>query len=1151
MNAKTSRTADEAYIQAMPPALVSGLKMMIHRVRRIMWLRGIVATAAVLLFSALAIMAVDATTMLESPAVRWGLWSAGLLLVLATAWTMLVKPLSKPLSLTKMARVLETRHPDLQERISSVLELKAYGESHSSSELLDILTREALLDMDAVSPRHEFTFRSAKPFLVALGVSAGVLILLMAVWPRETFALVTRAVAPLANVNTIGAIGLEVTPGDTTCLRGTPFTISISAPADEKPFALPEIRIRRENVNRISERMRRTSAPNDERVSYALPLPSVSESFSYEIQFGTGLTRRYNVTVLPPPEIQELTIAYEFPTYTDLAPTQYVAKTLMNISTIAGTRMRMSAKLNTPVDGTLLLGSWRLPGNLTAKNTLEWQSVLTTNAAPRYGIMMRDRLHGYTNDLTFARVSIQEDQAPSIEQLAPGAYRFTINTLTRVPFAYNIYDDFGLSKTRLLVRDTQRAIVKEIPLKANPVGRRKWNVALTTTIQGIPANQSYTVTLEASDNLPVELGGPHVVESMPVTLILTEAKAVDSILAAVIKEQVKALKELIEFAASSLQTAASQVEPTREHIGDLELEPELIRQIETAITNAKLAEDALVDARDFARDSVFPTFATAIDTVQRENVRPAYDYVNRLLLQEFSVRQQKADETVTSLKDAAVKVRELLPLLEELEQKALELAELQRLAAEEQDLANKADDKQMTKDEIDDWLKKQKELAEEADKNNTDKNALDHMDEAMRNMEENTPMTPEEKTNADKLADAAQKTMDAAKQALDAGIKAEDLAKDKTNAEKAKEAAEKIQEAAEKVKESAADTIEASKQEQPEDTQKKLDDAAEKAAEAANMAKDAAEAAKDAAENLQNQNLAESAQKAETAADMAAEAADMAKDAAADMENAMEEQQNGDNPEQAAADQAAAEKKAEDAAKLADEASKMAAEAAKEIGDQLDKMEKDAADAADAAKDAAGEAQDAKDQLPEDAANPDLDAATDLAEKAAGEAENAVEMSKEGEGEADQQEAQGEAQQAQADAKAAMAAAQKAADAAAAAQAAQQAQQQAAQQAQQAAQALGQQAKQKGEEMGLDMQDGLPKPGPTTQESKNRETRRPGDDNRILEAQARANSLIPENWMRLRGKAQSDALDAALQNVSPEYRELVREYFLQLSRENR
>ena len=109
--------------------------------------------------------------------------------MLATAWRSLVRPLMRPLTLTRMARVLETRHPELQERISSAIELLSMGgdaAAAGSDQLIQMLARDAQTDMSGVQARTEFTGRSLKPALVCGSVIAGIFALLFVVWPSQT-----------------------------------------------------------------------------------------------------------------------------------------------------------------------------------------------------------------------------------------------------------------------------------------------------------------------------------------------------------------------------------------------------------------------------------------------------------------------------------------------------------------------------------------------------------------------------------------------------------------------------------------------------------------------------------------------------------------------------------------------------------------------------------------------------------------------------------------------------------------------------------------------------------------------------------------------------------------------------------------------------
>jgi hypothetical protein len=48
----------------------------------------------------------------------------------------------------------------------------------------------------------------------------------------------------------------------------------------------------------------------------------------------------------------------------------------------------------------------------------------------------------------------------------------------------------------------------------------------------------------------------------------------------------------------------------------------------------------------------------------------------------------------------------------------------------------------------------------------------------------------------------------------------------------------------------------------------------------------------------------------------------------------------------------------------------------------------------------------------------------------------------------------------------------------------------------------------------------------------------------------RDNKLPDNEWFRLRGELNSQAMEDALRRVSPEYRDLVRMYFRELSKQN-
>ena len=117
------RPSDPIRRDSLPPAIAATLRKTVRRIRAILWARGLLATAAAALGSILILVAVDAAFPIYSTVARWCLTSAGLASTLLVAWRALARPLSRPFTPARTAAILEARHPELEERISTVVEL--------------------------------------------------------------------------------------------------------------------------------------------------------------------------------------------------------------------------------------------------------------------------------------------------------------------------------------------------------------------------------------------------------------------------------------------------------------------------------------------------------------------------------------------------------------------------------------------------------------------------------------------------------------------------------------------------------------------------------------------------------------------------------------------------------------------------------------------------------------------------------------------------------------------------------------------------------------------------------------------------------------------------------------------------------------------
>ena len=118
----------------IPRPIVDKLRSVVRRARNVILVRGLLIVCAVALIALLLGMAIDSSILIFSSTIRLAISLTLLGSVFVAAWLFLVRPLSRSFDLTGIARIIEQRHPELEERISSAVELLT---SNDASEIRD------------------------------------------------------------------------------------------------------------------------------------------------------------------------------------------------------------------------------------------------------------------------------------------------------------------------------------------------------------------------------------------------------------------------------------------------------------------------------------------------------------------------------------------------------------------------------------------------------------------------------------------------------------------------------------------------------------------------------------------------------------------------------------------------------------------------------------------------------------------------------------------------------------------------------------------------------------------------------------------------------------------------------------------------------
>ncbi len=1194
----SERIPSAAY-EDLPPAIAAKLKASARRVRRIVALRGIFATVAVFVVALLLAMAIDAMVVIFSPYVRWGIWAAVVGATLYTANRTIRRPLSRPFTPARIAALIEQNHPELEERLSTVVELIGMGEGTAASKrLMEVLTEDAVIDAGKVSPSREFSARTVKPRFFAAVAALAVVAALVAAFPRAMGRLITRAVVPSAEVDNIYASSLSVTPGDAVILEGTPFTVQLAVKAGFPSKAY--VRTRREGEGESVERMAQTSADSTRGGStfYTFNYPQVTKSFAYRINCGSALTRGFTVNAVPVPSFTNLSVKLSHPAYTRREPDVMTNAAPSPISTLAGTDVEISAKpARHDMKATLLLPQGKtLDAEMEPDGRFKFAFSLTDKMQGQWGVLLVDQ-YGFSNHVEYAGLSVAKDAAPTVRIVSPEQLDFELPSFGQLPFEYTATDDFGFDYVRVEMTDESGNFVKAFDLSPEETSKGSWTGADSIEIAKYDFGQRpfARFRLAVSDTLPAELGGPQVAYSQEMTVRFV--KNALSLEGKQLAEQIKGARKTIDEVIKRLEQAKRMSGEASRCFGKPPNNWEYSQRwnkLDGAKKGLLESEKLMAELCSNMDDTLLAKPGEPVKQVLDEHVVPARRYCEDIYMVETDPEKSERSNALTGkIADAIAALKQARADFDKAAKDALDLQKLADFAEREKELAEMAKEGEIDPEL---WAKRQEELMNEFEKTFAEKlnDPLAKQEEkvdALRERGEDLKKRQEElaKDSAALKGDDAAAREQAEKDIREKGkdlqmpadSKAEDIAS-ALESELAKDIAD-FAEKADQVADQLKRQEEGQKNQQGQDGQKnpeqqqdqsgetasqQVDNASETAQDAAKIAQDAAEAMKkgdDAQAGQDMKNVQDKLDKAGKRLDQAMDSLEKRSDEmrggnTEQFEEARDQMQEATKDAREAADNFAKAQEAAEAARQqqGDQQQGDQQQGEQQQGDQQQGQQQQG-------EQQQGDQQQGQQQQGEQQQGDQQQGQQQQGEQQQGDQQQGQQQQgdqqqgdqQQGQQQQGQQQ-QGQQQQGQQQ----KSEAQKNAE-----QAAQDAMQQAAQAAQQAAQQMQQAAQQKAEQMGMtpeqmqQLQDQMQQEGRSGQNTpggkvndKN-QNKNPGKEDK----KGKKNTLKKgvdglldgddADWFKNLSKLQPGEIEDALQNVPAEYRGLVREYFSELSKE--
>jgi len=708
----------------VPAPIAKTLRRLIRRVRGVILVRGLAAVIATAIGCILLVMAVDAGFTLFSQASRWVLTLLALGVTAAVAVWLLVIPLAHTITLTGIARSLETRHPELHERLSSAVELLTSNdmpEIRGSEVLIAALAEEASRDAGRVQPRLEIPLRKARPFMLA---AIGVLVVLGALWavfPTVMPRLFTRAIAPFLNLPNISADMLTIEPGDAVLPEGRRMEVHVTVAND----AVKRCSLRRRMPDGTEQGEYMTALPPTKQgyPRFTMTLPPGSESFRYRVHAGDALSRYYDVTVVPPPMVKRIDAHYAYPAYTR-RPAETKTDIPGDIRALAGTDVTVTATLNKRVTK----ASLRINGREIKKQPVQVATGDDGATICRFAVHLKPGLRGrwalamedqyeFTNTSAEHRLEALADTPPTVEILDPQDNRLRLKPSDRLPVDYAMTDDFGLAEAEFLVAtDARKRARVKIPLPKDAAqadgqaeGRSASGQARLILSQlPLKGAKQFTFRVRVADNRPKELRGPGQDFSRTITVEIDRSAA--SYAMQQLQADKQALRKGLKKVIKELEETKKDSAPLKEEAPRAEkLEKGLAERVQRMREHLREADAEVGQMMPRAAAGAFPGMAPKLDDLGRE-VSAAESQTGQVKLADTATdRGQAAASADQHVDQAKAMAEELLKELERMAEAAGLARALDELANEQAELA----DQRAAAEADDQWQKAQKNLADE------------------------------------------------------------------------------------------------------------------------------------------------------------------------------------------------------------------------------------------------------------------------------------------------------------------------------------------------------------------------------------------------------------------------------------------------------
>ena len=437
------------------------------------------------------------------------LFTAYVISITCSAAVIVYRALRDPVTLEQVALYIDEHHPELENRITSALDLATEEHPGASPWLIERFLQETVPIVRATSFADVFHRRVSFGLALSIGallLSTGIVVYLFGhLWlPSVQFMLPDRMAAAVA-------LPFTVEPGDVRVRVGDNLMVWVRT---EKSDRALQMRWRVAGGAWQESGVERTGEDN---VFYHQFL-NIRTDIQYQVVYGRRRSPAYQIVAWTPAEVESIDLIYHYPEYLR-RPSREVPNS-GNIAAIEGTKVDMEVWVNKPLKQAELVfdGGERLALERRADNA--WHVPLTITRNDTYRIELVDREDAPSEYNPEYTITMALDKAPEISIDFPRGDN-EVTVLEEVPFDFDVSDDYGFDEFGLQYEVAGREPVRlamnegsELVLKADG-----HHVIMLEDL-GLEVGDFITWTIWATDTKPDRseyevMGDPYFLEIRP------------------------------------------------------------------------------------------------------------------------------------------------------------------------------------------------------------------------------------------------------------------------------------------------------------------------------------------------------------------------------------------------------------------------------------------------------------------------------------------------------------------------------------------------------------------------------------------------------------------------------------------------------------